>query len=253
MYVDEKKSTYEIGAIVGAYNCTVAYILKENGIQARSLSETNRLYSLNEHYFDKIDTPNKAYILGFLYADGCNSPSGRTVKLQLQEKDKEILNKIKIEMQNDSPLEFTEARGKTGRTYILHINSKYIARILADYGMVPNKSYVLQFPRWLDKELLSHFMRGYYDGDGSISKSGNGVQCSLVSSEFFCDSFSDLLNSMGIAHKLHEATDSGRTKIIKISTQSEVKKFLDWIYKDADLYMERKYIKYYNNFYNKTN
>ena len=122
MYVDEKKSTYEIGAIVGAYNARVIDILKENNIETRSLSETHRKYQLNEHYFDKIDTPNKAYILGFLYADGNNSSSGRSIKMQLQEKDFEILEKIRLELDSELPLKYTEYSDKQN-TYTLYLNS----------------------------------------------------------------------------------------------------------------------------------
>ena len=101
--------------------------------------------------------------------------SGKCVKLELNKKDREILEDIQKEMKNEIPIRDCKARGRTGESSILYINSKHIAMKLADYGMIPNKSLVLQFPKWLDKKLVPHFLRGYFDGDGSINKSGNGV------------------------------------------------------------------------------
>jgi len=65
-------------------------LLEKHRIQ-KSVSQAQRKYSLNENYFDEIDTSNKAYILGFLYADGYNNRINNTVVLSLFKQDREIL------------------------------------------------------------------------------------------------------------------------------------------------------------------
>lgn len=69
--------------------------LKEQNIPMRSISERNMRYKRNKHYFDKIDTPNKAYILGLLFADGCNHIKHNAITLTLQAEDIDVLEKIK--------------------------------------------------------------------------------------------------------------------------------------------------------------
>lgn len=87
-------SITQIGEKLKIYHKLVSKILEENNI--KRVNNNRRNYNLNEHYFDKIDTPNKAYILGFLYADGCNVMNKCTVSMSLEETDKEILEKIRL-------------------------------------------------------------------------------------------------------------------------------------------------------------
>lgn len=83
MYLSGKNKKYISDTINVSYG-TVSRVLKENSIQFRSRSNIKKVYNCNEHYFDEIDTPNKAYILGILYADGCITDD-RHVSLTLQE------------------------------------------------------------------------------------------------------------------------------------------------------------------------
>ena len=69
LYLEENISSSRIAKIFGVKRHQINYILTKNGI-AKTVSEARRKYKINEHYFDTIDTPNKAYVLGFLYADG---------------------------------------------------------------------------------------------------------------------------------------------------------------------------------------
>ena len=69
--------------------------MRRNGYKAKSQSELQRKYNIDETFFDVIDTEEKAYFLGLLYADGCNATNRNAVILSLKEDDKEILEKIK--------------------------------------------------------------------------------------------------------------------------------------------------------------
>lgn len=103
-------SITQIGEKLKIYHKLVSKVLKENNIERKN--NNKRTYKLNEHYFDKIDTPNKAYILGFFYADGCNIMSKSTVTMSLEETDKEILEKIRLEIGSERQLEFIEQSKK---------------------------------------------------------------------------------------------------------------------------------------------
>ena len=116
----------------------------------------------------------KAYILGLLWADGYNDGKGK-ISISLQERDVDILKKIKKEIETDIPLNyrnFSNYRQGWKNQYRLFINSKYMSEKLNSYGMHPNKSLDAIYPDWIDEQLYPHFIRGYCDGDGHI---GNGL------------------------------------------------------------------------------
>jgi hypothetical protein len=125
---------------------------------------------LDEHYFDEIDTPNKAYILGFLYADGYNNEVNHTIVLTLHEKDKDILEKIRKELKCEKPLyhisSVNKHDGKPRELESLILASKHMSETIKKWGLVPNKTFTLEFPKFLSDNLVCHFIRGYFDGDG---------------------------------------------------------------------------------------
>ena len=93
-------SQAKIGELYNVRYNIIGTILRKCDVKCRDDSHKSRKYTINENYFDSIDTPNKAYILGLLFSDGCNYPPQHRVKLELQEKDKDILDKINIEIDN---------------------------------------------------------------------------------------------------------------------------------------------------------
>src|SRR5579863_1325734 len=93
MYVEQKLSTYEIAKI---FNCSANVIQKEfkkAHLPIRDASHAKQKYPINENIFDEINTEEKAYWLGFLYADGNVSKTNRT-RLSLAEEDREIVDKF---------------------------------------------------------------------------------------------------------------------------------------------------------------
>ena len=146
-------SITQIGEKLKIYHKLVSKVLKENNSERKN--NHNRTYKLNEHYFDKIDTPNKAYILGFFYADGCNIMIKSTVTMSLDETDKEILEKIRLEIGSERQLEFIEQSKKYDKNNSYHYKdmwkllffSKYMCDTLNNLGMTPNKSLTLGVPR----------------------------------------------------------------------------------------------------------
>ena len=212
-------------------------------------------YSINDFYFDDLRDPEVIYTIGFLYADGCNSDE--YVRMSLEEGDVEILKRINSNMCNEKDVQFEDKSDKHdfGYTYKnqykLEIRNKRISKVLSILGVVRNKSLILTFPKWLHPSMYSHFIRGVYDGDGSLYRYFNNnkprnTTVTITSTEEFCKAIIDICAKyIGIKSNLYDAScHNGITKVFSITGCNVCKKFLDWIYKDSTIHLERKYNRY---------
>ena len=238
-------SQAKVGELYNVRYYIIGKILRKCGIQGRDDSHKSRKYTINEKYFDNINTDNKAYVLGLLWSDGCNYTPSNYMKLELQERDKSILDKISIEINSNKPLKFNNLNEKNPNwqnTYRLEIINKHISKKLEELGMVKNKSLVLEFPKWLDVSLYGPFLRGYFDGDGHIQWNKTKF-ITMASTLQFCE-YTKLFceKELGINCSIYDTVNkNSNTKIFHICGKEKIKCFLDFIYKDADLYIERKY------------
>jgi len=183
-YQEDQMSMEDIAKIFNTSRSPIFRTLKENEVQIRSNTCKSRKYHINENYFDIIDTPNKAYIIGLLFADGNNRKRQGNVRIELQDTDVQILEDIKKELELDCPLYLRhfDQHPTWHDTYSLSINSVHISQKLANLGMVPNKSLILDFPAWINEELFPFMLKGYIDGDGWIRPKLIG----FMSSDKFC-------------------------------------------------------------------
>lgn len=254
MYVNQKLSTVKIGQYYNCYYKVVAKILDKHNIQR--VGNGRRKYDLDEHYFDKIDTPNKAYILGLLFADGNNSLEKSTIRISLKESDKDILERMRKEFKLEKPLRYQDNSNDNHNGYIsknawiLDCFSSHMCKTLNQIGMKPNKSLILEFPQ-IEEHLYSHFVRGYYDGNGSVyrtikSPNNHHITTTITSTEMFCNSLAEICTKkLDIYCPIYDASNhNGITKVFTLSGRNKSKKFLDWIYQDADMYLARKYDRY---------
>jgi transcriptional regulator with XRE-family HTH domain len=214
-------------------------------LQVSKNPKGHRKYTLDETYFNKINTEDKAYFLGLMYADGNVSKRKNLFKIGLQEEDKEILNKFAIYLKTNKPIscEPPNKKNKTWKhNYKLTIIGKKITKSLVDLGCVPQKSLILQFPttEQVPEHLLRHFIRGYFDGDGHIS-----THLSIVSSKYFIDGLINIIRFHDLEYKIYNCKNEF-TKRLVVGKKKSYLKFLSWIYKDATIYMQRKYEKYIN-------
>jgi hypothetical protein len=197
-----------------------------------------------------------------LYADGSNVKSKGTISMSLEEGDRDILEQIRNEMESERPLEFLDYSNKTdfGYTYKnqyrLLLFSAHMCRTLELIGMVPNKSLVAEFPM-LPDELIRHFVRGLFDGDGSVYRhqyqNRNSYQHTLTitSTLPLCEQLVDIVeNTLGIHCHIYDASNhNGITKVFNVSGKRQIKKFMDWMYNESDLKLQRKYERYLKYFY----
>lgn len=231
--------------IANMYNVnrwTIKHCLQENEIVLRDRSSSMLKYNIDENFFDTIDTQEKAYVLGLLWADGCNKTDRHSISLKLQDTDKHILEDIKELMHAGQPLAFYKRRKDTHHDmYSLDICNKHMSVTLEKLGMVGAKSLVLEFPMWLDESLYPSYLRGYVDGDGCIYKQKGQYCVSITSTRNFCTYVQSYLQSIGISSKIYCYNPNGITVSLYISDKNNTKKFLDWIYQDATIYLERKH------------
>ena len=250
-------SSVNIGKKYNVSHKVVLKLLHKNGIGVNRGYST-RKYSLNEKYFDNIDTQEKAYILGLLYSDGSNNIKKSTVSISLQEEDRDILEKIREEIGIEKPLEYLDYSNKHDfgyhykNQYRLLMFSSYMCNRLNEIGMIPNKSLCMDFPDISDS-LYRHFVRGLFDGDGSvcmkiINENNHPVTTTITSTESVCQSIKTICEQyVGISPGIYDAScHNGVTKVIVFSGRNISKRFLDWIYQDATIYLDRKYYRYIN-------
>ena len=233
----------------------IHYLLKNRNIPLnKTMSELRRKYSLNESYLDVLDCEEKAYFLGFMYADGCVCDD-YTINLGLQESDFSILEKFKKNLQSSRPIAFGKRKMDNHKNMnILALNSMKLSKRLIELGCTPRKSLTLKFPTsdQVPEHLIRHFIRGYFDGDGSIYISKTRVStltcyCCVVSTLEFCNKIKQIIKTkLGIncnISKRFKESDT-TTRQLRISGNKQIKLFLDWIYIDSTIYLERKFNKY---------
>lgn len=146
-------------------------IPRRNFSEAASISNKNRRkYKVNEHYFSQ-ESRNMAYIMGFIAADGTISKRDNRIKIGLSIVDYVFLEKIRAELEAEKSIKtYTNSNGYECCT--LEFVSEQMKKDLAFYNIVPAKTFVFKFPTHLEKKYWIDFIRGYFDGDGSVSTAG---------------------------------------------------------------------------------
>lgn len=152
-------------------------------------------YSYVTDVFECIDNEEKAYWLGFLYADGWVSTKIDKFCLSLSVKDREHLIKYRNFICPDRELDECPKQNSAR----LIVSSKKITKDLVNLGCIPQKTLNLLPPTKVPNELLRHFIRGYFDGDGCarLVKNNSRVSISILSTRELLNYFRDTFRSIG--------------------------------------------------------
>lgn len=259
---EEGMSLTKIGKKLSIDRKALARLLKNNNVESRKGFSYARKYNLNEHYLDVIDSEEKAYILGFIYADGNNLFQTNRIAIQLSIVDKEILQKFSQIMFGQEILKYSKRKNNKGKIFeyaTLNMYSKYMSQHLATLGVVERKSHKIIFPEWLDKSLYRHFIRGLIDGDGWIylPKSNRnspnvGLICTRQINDYIKEFLDKELNLKAYLCKAHKQNINVMCEI-RVKNYHQCKIFMDWLYQNSTIYLKRKFDLYQNFLVNYNN
>jgi hypothetical protein len=198
-----------------------------------------RVNNFNDDYFETIDTEDKAYFLGLLFADGNIYTARNRVQITLANEDAYILKA------------FANYIGYTGKLYIdrekyskLILPSKKMCADLTRLGCTPNKSLTLQFPTEVPKELMHHFIRGCFDGDGHVSRPRGSFNVNFTSSKDFMDKFIEILDDLNVEHtgpkKRYKDKEESAYQVYIRANSAKI--FFNYIYNESTIFLNRKKI-----------
>lgn len=214
----------------------------------------SKKYKYNEDYFDSIDTEQKAYILGLLLADG--SIYKNKLTLSLSGEDGYMVDRVGsiISVGGYSIYEY-KPKNSINTARRLTVCNKNICESLNKYALWKNKSLNLNAPVNIFEPYIRHFVRGYFDGDGHINywmykqskkkeKGAGGMKYnfSITSTFAFCEWIMMIFQSMGVNSCI--ISNKGNSHTLLVSGGIQVQKVLDYMYKNATIYLERKHKKY---------
>jgi hypothetical protein len=215
-------------------------------------------YTCDYFYFNDIDTEEKAYWLGFLTADGWISKSKQTnagvtgIELQysdighLKKFNKSICGNYQITDRWRSCSISTKDKEKKHHTCVIRIFSTTMYEALCRLGFSNNKSYDFCMPQIRD-DLIKHYVRGYFDGDGCLCYTNKSFRINFTTaSSMLNNDVAGVLRSNGFNISETNCVNEFNTTVYKIDIYRQQDKinFLDWIYKDSNIYLDRKYKKY---------
>lgn len=218
----------------------------------RSGKITKKKYHVNDSYFKVINTEEKAYILGFLCADGHISHTD--IRIEVAEKDIDILYKIRKALNSNHPIRDTYKKNpyknskRTNLTLkIVKICGVHLTRPLLNMGLGGKKTYTLNSSvlNYVPKYLIRDFLRGYFDGDGNVfygKKYTSGIKYNINvcgNEEFLLNTFQKYFPT---TNKLYKDLYSKQCWVWKISSKERVLEFLRYLYYNSSIFLDRKYL-----------
>ena len=240
-----------IGKIAGVTGDTIEYWRKKFDIPKHpDRFKHNRRNKLNEHYFENVISEEQAYWLGFLMADGCvtrhDSKSGYS-RLDVILKDSDIthLEKLKKAIATEQSIRVkttVDKRGFESTRCELRVSSVDLCSDLKKYGIVPQKTGKEIVPD-IEEGLIRHFIRGYFDGDGSLTQSNGYYSFKICSSSrMLVEQIVTYFEKIGIelAYQTYSQYKNDFF-IIESRHKSRNVDIVKHLYQDATIYLQRKH------------
>ena len=258
MHKDVLDNILSYEQIAKKYNISIQSLIRRILNDKWERTPRKNKYTFNEHYFDEIDTEEKAYWLGFLYADGFilsarhrpdkpreSQSFGFTINIE----DIEIMQQFKKDLEATNPINVYNAHEgdfKEDGIYIrILLTSNYTVNMLKKWGVIENKTFYIKWPDFLRDDLIPHFIKGYSDGDGSVVIDKNNRFHWVISGT------EELLNGIKHYFKKDELKLEKRWKERKnnnyslhFSGNQQVLNFLSKIYSNENFCLKRKKEKY---------
>ena len=225
LYCEDLAKKYEVDI------STIYRILNKYNIKRQTGYHTN----CDTSYFEQIDNPHKAYLLGFITADG--AVVNNILSIEVHDDD---IGVLKYAQQQINPrATITKCKGRS--TSKISFGAKKIGEDLAKYGVVQNKSKVIKnVPlNFIPHEYLKYYFRGLIDGDGCVLKNGK-LSIYSGSKEYIEDVHRILIKELNLSQT---SIYHGTTYFCSWSNKEDRKKLFDYLYEDLNdcFYYERKY------------
>jgi len=216
-------------------------LLKHN-VQFRTLSEANRIYSVDESIFENIDSHEKAYWLGFLAADG--SINGNRIKIGLSIKDKDHIILFKNFLKSEHKIKEYHpfVKGKKYHSCEIMITSTKIVEDLKKLNITENKSSTLEIPK-INEEYYSSYLLGLFDGDGGFSVDKKlQMKSYLISSYNICKfTIAILSTNCNITEtKITKEKRSEAMYYCYFGGNLKCKNIINFLYKNSTIFLKRK-------------
>jgi hypothetical protein len=208
-YLVQNKSLQDIAIEFNGTRTSICALMNKCGIERRSRSQARTMAieqgkfgnafqsdtNINEHFFAEW-SEGMAWVLGLLFTDGCLCKVKNGFRVTYSTVDSELIDKVKALMNSTRQAYFREQwQDKSKHIYSYPINRKKMTDDLIKLGLIERKSLIMQFPL-IPEKYVRHFIRGCWDGDGSIYISSGKVRASYV-----CGSY-DFIKRF--VHKLYE-------------------------------------------------
>lgn len=253
---NEGNSLREVATISGYSRTFITKIFNENNLVRRTNKENSRKYYLNDNYFNIIDSSEKAYWLGFIAADGYittkRQGEGQKLGITLSDKDHNHLDKLNICLESSYPVNvYNASTSNYSQDSVfcrLLISSDSMITDLKSLGIIENKTFDLKFPtnEQVPDMYIIDYIRGYMDGDGSISFCTQGYKTpscliGFTGQKDFLLSIQKVLNI-----DVRMTTKDNMTYQFNIGGNNQCLNLLNKIYENSteNSRLDRKYNKY---------
>ncbi|MFX0195731.1 MAG: helix-turn-helix domain-containing protein [Candidatus Hodarchaeota archaeon] len=255
-YVSKNRSVRDIAKDCYCSKQTVYRKLASHDIELRDRAYAKRI-KYNEEFFTSW-SPKMAYVLGVICTDGCLFP-GRVKYCTITQKEPELLRKVLDLMDSKAKIYFSKQRVYGGRVsgsvHRVHIYSDKIYEDLIGLGLMPTKSHKMRFPE-VPPEYMRHFIRGCWDGDGTVNISkyrSRQLNASFDTGSLdFIQKLVQELDKIGVCKLAYGKAKSrypliihkrGRAYKIRVVARESLENLFHYLYDGVDesLYLKRKY------------
>lgn len=243
---EKERSLTKLGRKYGVKRQTISKYLKDRNIDVINYQNRCRI---DDTVFDNIDTEEKAYWLGFIYADGNISSEGHRFEIVLSTKDLDHMLKLKSFLKGyDVEIRIDTNKGEQYPMCRMSVRNEHLWTALYNKGCVPCKSLVLEWPDetiFKSKSLIRHFIRGYWDGDGTIGlykseKYGYTFNFAVLGTPMFLKGVQNFIKLGGTLKNASTPSEPNNAWILAFSNLKS-RKAARLLYQDANIYLERKY------------
>ena len=215
----------------------------QRGIKTHNLQRLSQdRYAINHLFMDNW-TEKSAYFFGFVAADGHllrkdEIKNQTSIQFELAEKDMDILEKIKEALEAEVPI-----AKSTRNTCKFSISNARIFKKLIEYGIPEiDKTHLMKWPSRLPAEFYAPFIRGVFDGDGSVWFSENSLRSSFLGTADLLEGIKNVLpfptDTISINYR-GNAPKGADVYAFKLGPQHSLRLF-EWLYADATIFSERK-------------